>query len=1644
MSRSSEIADILQKHSPEQKKKKLYEYDSVSLAKAAFLETLSGAGIPSPETMGAEADRIVQEAVATVREQESIVDVQTTLLRSQLQPDQQKAFDAKLADYSKAQARSQRGLLGAMTRQKKLSGMGMQSGRLVVTDSSVADSRLQYLAGMQVKSPRVHRYIPQVEATPQLPVVPPDEVTLPPDDLAPAAETAPEPVEAAIVPTGPEDDEFNAVLLDLLGLRRLPDGSLETLPDELPLAEDTEPLVTPEATTEEPPAPIAPETVMMAEGDLPDPGIVQAEAVIQDPEPPAIEEPPPEETPEAVAARSNERPARRERFMKRVGKACGRALKKVCRVLTDVTPGGLARAALKTALPVAGAALPILAGDMLASPDPIMTSIASATIMGGVGTIAANSLFPDRRRSGKIIRQGMRQGASFARNLLIGALTAVSISPDAYNFQPLVNLANYAIEGDVAHAGERFDAYQPAIDIFRDPAATGVRFFSGDLAMDDLVQANSVQVQRTRMEGDQFVNQEVPVTAKPIVFVDKDTGEIIFSYYRAIFDPLEPGEVPDGFLNLLDVVEELPSESPENVTILESLPNFEAALEAELGPLEQLPADTFFLRLLNRNVIQKLLHGDAATSGASTVDMQFFKNAFGREGEASTINPEIKLQVYHPEHYSVSYLFELIKAARRGEVLDPQEILNNTQLQENEMAQIDSAGLREYINQACQQYERYMYGKFLALRPGYELAYLNNLRLGSVYGREVIGVQGISWMMFDKSIAETTKAEQLIILSSIPQGSKITSLFENGDSDQFTYDMFRAAVETNAERAFARGELGDEADMEEIRADIADIFDNKKFFGEIPDHMFPGWIQSEFVQGDMRGTIEETITATMPELAARPDVTIGREEVFVPIDVPDFTEPTVMQTPEIDFSTERVYDPVLRNFINGRIVETDANGFPYFQGEVDGKIRRLPAFEVAPGEYVPGVGVVVVDETGELVADYDETGFLLTDAPVQVGSTMKPFIYAFGRYMGYIDGPKDMTNDTPGRYALAEGSFDVVNSSKAKGKMTWEQALAQSRNVPFQRVLHYHLYHDLNGLDEEARYQEVGRRWKEFTDFLAQFDIKLVNVNGEDIVHPADKDPTKRTELAAIGTDVFITSTENSMQDGRLVLNESSMGAFARAYMHLQNPQAFFTDQRMIEISDELPKILKTLGLARTKETGKADESWAKTGTVFTVKGTTGTLTAFVVQEGDKSRVVVVHTRGQVIDDQGQAQEMDLDVAFKLAQVGNESFKEAYPFAKALALETLKYDSHGIISTDIVEDSLIGMLKGGDMPFAYQTMTLNRQANLVSPTGEPITALQAGAVVDAVGEPENGMQQVVVRTAYGQSQTMRSGFVMLEQLSPMAEPENYDITSIKRILGNDGLANLGNPLIITVGPESTSPLLSSIYAELAANNDLAGGAERFGNLEGVPANALFINTTRLHDYTRTEVDTVELVALTEGQTPVGDEQVTIHETETTRALLQAEMMRIGELGKFYQAATNVGYGAELTSILNNPNSAAYRLLQALSTGRGNGYRESPVLSPILFRTSTDLPVSEDLEDIPVMVERYSGIMGALDTGAEVNTGELQSFMFILREMNDNPTQAELVAMGIESPVAESPQPDTESSEIVQVQQAEERQPGAAQ
>lgn len=722
------------------------------------------------------------------------------------------------------------------------------------------------------------------------------------------------------------------------------------------------------------------------------------------------------------------------------------------------------------------------------------------------------------------------------------------------------------------------------------------------------------------LQGRQIVDRngnERTVTALPTTFTD-GAGNEIGTYYPAIVD-YNTG-VPSTLTDIITVSEGTP-ENNENPDIW----------LAKIG--------------------YRMARG--FQSGASDISDQVVGMLANDQNGTAPINPDAKAYIYNTRNYNDGeYRGALHKALRHGEV--PQSTVNYPAGTHNEMVEPKEESLlwgrRIWHQHGSQEVTRF---------------YTRNVDMGSISGQRIIGLPAASEVWFGKNVNDLSLAEQYMLTSMIPMAQP---LIDSSGSSNYNdmIEQARVASLGKVDLMMEQGNLS-EADAAAIKTEINNM--------AVPNPEVPLTYQNQWLNQLPPGQQERILSiahATPASLARHMSVEMGDSQLR-------------LNMAEYEYSRQN--DRELYGMIENGMQRREEDGVVWWENPsltqdlTPGEVRQFPSTY----DGVPGLGVVVVGadnaaDSLHTLAEYDRTpGTELINGPEEVGSTMKPLVFAFLREQGVITGPEQMTSDVSTQAGTFNPDFVVRNATADMGSMTFENALRLSRNVPFQEAFNDYLYEGIprvgwGELTPEQR-NTVEQRWGEFQNFLGDYGLRMVNIAGEPITNPADPANPSETPTLGTGMGALLQSTTS----------ESTLAQLAKAYISFEDPERFGFDPDRAQILREVGDILSSFEEAPNLRSVYGDQRTIdlltqpgirKTGTVEQmfggVPGVPGVMTVNVERDATgRVRAVVSHIRS--LDENGIPQNMLEDEA--TTGMGLGSGDNALPTAIEITNEAMGWGS---------------------------------------------------------------------------------------------------------------------------------------------------------------------------------------------------------------------------------------------------------------------------------------------------------------------------------------------------------------------------------
>lgn len=1074
-----------------------------------------------------------------------------------------------------------------------------------------------------------------------------------------------------------------------------------------------------------------------------------------------------------------------------------------------------------------------------------------------------------------------------AGNAGIATLTAAQIAQSIA--PPTVDQQHVRYQSELAEqerSAEQTDAV--ARSILANPSSVPDLLASGQMRLSDIDYALTVPV----LEETGTISRR---TALPIRFVDEVSGEVLYEYRRTIYEPATTEDIPPRALAFLDALEGLSAE--------------EVVLDEILGDTPITSTDEFIGRLVSSNLspdtMMKLLRGEKPEfeRGGSQVPVQLAKEIYGYRNGRSLVNPDIPNTIYDEERYreGLSYAWELYRALRDGEVIDP--VYLRQRAAQDTIKSIPPAlaenTMQEVLFTLIEQMERRMAGRVIENQPDYAVTYARMIRMGAVVpigleeddektpgvGTEIFGLPGAAQYLFNKPLSELSDAELAMIVMAIPRAQDTWLAFA---ADKREEPEALGTVEQTYDNVIAlllRKKVITQLEASQMRVDGERILREGEYSLAAPPHFLNTWLNDGSLPPGVNTQVEAYLSVTPQSLARDPNITITPEGIEVSINfessIPLFTERETVERHVAPIEIQEPFTQYLEQLINSRLELREQGGVPYYSYRLStGKEIRLPVFEYAEGQYLPGLQLVIVNSEGEVVANYDPAGTKAT--AVLPASVIKAPLYAIARLSGGAPSPDSVTSAADGPFAFSP-KITVQNANGRKvDKVTWRTALAESLNVPFARWAEALVERDVTGASTIEE-----RNAANFTHGIQAplerlFGIRFTDIHGQPITSPTDPAPGREALTFAYGSEVYVKGTG---PDGGLA-------DLARAYARFTDPERFTRNQTEIAIFREVAGILKGLGA-----TVPGWDSMAKTGTHEgkTRDGksiTSALLTILSMHEastGNNYQVGVL-VRGQEITSDNRVQNLDLDRAGRVAGVGAESFVSPLPIAQDLATTVAELSHSTFIPPQEVEE-MYDALRAGEPPaIAYQVRGIAAGTPLFSLNRTTLGTVEQPILVDTVGTPQDGYQQVVI--ADDRKRNVLA-FVPVDSLMDMPDfLASYPSPAEQEVLQRSGLAH---GQVTVMDERNRSPFLQGLNDLQDFSLDVAPGTMQFGDLlqNAGLTHTLLINPNRLDDY-------------------LGD-----YRTPTTEALLLNDLCAEMELRHINQLFEQALPGMTLNSWIGN-------------------------------------------------------------------------------------------------------------------------------
>ncbi|MCX7996211.1 MAG: hypothetical protein N2691_00425 [Patescibacteria group bacterium] len=1104
-------------------------------------------------------------------------------------------------------------------------------------------------------------------------------------------------------------------------------------------------------------------------------------------------------------------------------------------------------------IPVAGAVSSAAWGaPALSSPlpwpldDPMLLAIAGGTGAGGLATLAEHAkrlLDPNNKKNRRKFNWVLRNLA----NTVLATITAVELSRGAA--PPTVDYRNGA---QYLGTTDELSAESIRRGILKNPERIPEILVDGrTVRLEDIDYGLTVPV----LQEDGSTSWR---TALPIEFVDSATGEKLLVYRRTIYDgDITPEELPPHYLRFLNAMEGLSGE--------------EAPLGEIFGFAPITSTDEFIARILSRNLspsnILKLFRGENPdfSRGGSEVPSQLAKEIYGRRNSRSLIDPRIPNTIYDEARYreGLAYAWRLYCALRDGKVIAPEYLRQRAK--EDAIGLVPPATadnkLQEVLFLLIEQMERRLAGRLLESDKDYVAVYSRTIRMGAVVeedpekgatpgvGTEILGTTGAARYLFGRHLSELNRAETIVVIMSIPRARETYEAFaahrrgEPGALRELS-DRFENSIILLQKKGVITP-----AEADEIRAEGKEIFENNGYSLRIPPEFQNLWYPE--LPYELLSQVDPFISSTPAEIAEKPGVLLTGRGIQVPIETGGAFalrfKPLTAEALELSGRFEAPFSQNLEQFLLSRLELRMQNDYPYYEySRPNGSKIRLPAYEYAPGEYVPGLHIVILDEKGTVIAEYDPAN--TAPNPIMPASVIKGPMYALARISGAISGPEEATSAVPGPYAFAP-DITVRNAGNVSiRRLTWAEALERSLNVPFAELFKGMIEQEIPGVtDPQERNRLNFTRLQ--NELYRLFGIRFTDVHGVPIKNPTDDTPGRQALTFAFGTEVYITGEGGGLQ------------ALTRAYGRFAGPPWDTSDPREQAAFAEVAEILKGLGAKIPGWT-----SMAKTGTHAgtgpngepTVSSLLTVLTLRDEAEPSTQYQIGVLVRGQEILQDNRVVTVNLSDAQRRAGVAAESFQAPLPLAQDIAEIIPGLSESKYISPEEVETVYRTIFSGTVPEMPYAVMGLAQGTQLYGLDGSPLTQIQAPVVVDVVGQVQGELQQITLENSRGE---LSMAFVPAESLIPLRDflasnsiPIEQEIESITK----------KSPLQALVMDERVqSPLLRRFFSLQSRSIMLTPSVVQYGAIQRAAGlvDIVTIHPDRIADFFGEKKKTPATVAL---------------------------------------------------------------------------------------------------------------------------------------------------------------------------------------
>ena len=1135
----------------------------------------------------------------------------------------------------------------------------------------------------------------------------------------------------------------------------------------------------------------------------------------------------------------------------------------------------------------------------------------------------------------------------------------------------------------------------------------------------------------------------------PLQFIDQETGEPLFEGHKRIW-----------YAN-----SELDSE------FIEVLKNVESAPYAPYTAVGEWIA----------NVAPRVLRG--TMSGGTTPDMGIPKILEGKIGEVSLIGAGEgnKTYFYRPDLYSPEYIAKLALAISQGRV--PQDLLDLMEGDELPQPQdISRADTDSKSNAVAQQLERLALGLRYVQLYGEEAvieAWANSLPFGGAVdsGLAVQGVSAQAKYLFGKEPHDLTLLEKIIIARMIHQpGTYINDLVEKLNQHENPVNNFTSNTFDNltgANSTILMDSIFGWTDADGQHEGLLDVMERKgqitpeqraeievqrsqiKWVLRTPDAFRNEFLGRGGIQDENRTTAEVVMSAPgerydLTSESAKPNVvSVTPDKIVVQIDIAEeglakdnLLRITPGLSPEV--STVSMFETKIENEIKSRLEKhTNPDGSSYFTFKPFGdsdiikeySIGVAREFHVMEFDGRPGIAVGVSaskpGQTEIATSIYDGTEGILSDLPVEPGSSIKLLMWAIGLAHDNREGADyfltDQVSDKPARVRLAINATEPVrNATPSTGRlMTAADSLVQSRNVTILRVIQNILYRDLpldpgfkqdpkrlNYLGEEnlAAKAEVKRRWNEIIQGdLAKLGVVLVDLEGNYLDMPGD--------LSAIGTETRLTDIRN-LQNGKFVPKHSSLGAYSRTFLAFGDPNVF----PELAKDPDLAEAVRVVGQAMTnkKFRPKGTLIWMNTtqdtpigpiqiggkgGTVQIGDGRTMAIlgTYFTVGPDGEVRSVVVYSRGR-----RDGQELNLDTEAKI-NLTPASSTGILPFARNIAVEASIMGIDDLIETRRIKENYTQLVADDQV----KVVKLDNQYKIYNSGEDTFVAMPKGSTVDFIGEPTTYYtpEYTVLRqeVAYlDEEGNFVRGHIFTNEKQPIAAQDSADAKSDLRaiLLSSPETSLLADELDkITIIPENTSsPALKAIYSSMASSQSLGTGPEVLSDIStklGLPSDQIFIHEGNLRILTDDFVNQYEQFLLGRSTSIDGSYSKDVL-VRTIQNLLRQQKLQI-ELKTV---------GQDLQSLMweNNKLTPAGSLIFALSDEGINSTTsyDAGILQTVTLPYTPSSPILRRIDRIRLAKDAYEEIVIRGNASPE----RIEKFNRLLQAINKAPTPSELSILGL--------------------------------